>query len=70
MVAEAQRTEERDAASTSLARRCSDLDLHRIDLTARLLAFKEATLNPESAPPPTPGARTTASSTPCCSSPA
>jgi hypothetical protein len=48
MVAEAQRTEERDAASTSLARRCSDLDLHRIDLTARLLAFKEATLNPES----------------------
>ena len=46
MVAEAQRLED-DEPSTSLAKRCSDLDLHRIDLTARLLALKDKALNPE-----------------------
>ena len=46
MVAEAQRHED-DDASTSLAKRCSDLELHRIDLTARLLALKDVALSPE-----------------------
>ncbi|MBL9105890.1 MAG: serine/threonine protein kinase [Myxococcales bacterium] len=47
MVAEAQQPQERGDTSASLAERCSDLELHRIDLIARLLALKDAALNPE-----------------------